>query len=73
MLNQNESVKIARQTAKENGFVLRQSTYLLDGQKAYGFFNRKTNERVSRLFTLKDIKCCANTDQDFLGWFTNYR
>ena len=53
MLNQNESVKIARQAAKENGFVLRQSNCLLDGQKAYGFFNRKTNERVSRLFTLK--------------------
>lgn len=71
MLNQNESVKMARKVAKENGFVIRESGYLLDGKKAYGFFNRETNKRDSRLFTLKDIKCCANTDQDFINWFIN--
>lgn len=70
-LNQAQTVKKARQWAKENNLVLRKANVLLAGDKAYAFYSRINDERKSRYFTLAILKDCANYSQVGFSEFLN--
>lgn len=57
MNDYNTIISVARKIARDNGLVLREEKFYINGNKSFSFNDRKTKEVVSQHWTYHALKC----------------